>query len=107
MEYKYLGKRIRDRRKELRISQEKLAETVEVTTSYIGQIERAERKLSIETLIRISNALFVTVDFLLKDSILVENDEYIHRLNSLVFDKSDEAKATVIDVVQALLLHIE
>ena len=107
MDYRYLGKRIRDRRKELRISQEKLAEMADLTTSYIGQIERAERKLSLETLVSISNALLVTVDFLLKDSIILDNDEYINRLNNLIFNKSDEAKAMIIDVVQTLLLHTE
>lgn len=45
-----LSQMIRDKRKELSISQEKLAEMVGVTTSFVGQVERGESLPSIETL---------------------------------------------------------
>jgi predicted transcriptional regulator len=37
-----LSQMIRDKRKELSISQERLAEMVGVTTSFVGQVERGE-----------------------------------------------------------------
>ena len=107
MDYVYLGKRIRDRRKALKYSQEKLSEIADITTSYMGQIERAERIPSLETLVNISNALGVTVDFLLTDSIKIYDDVYVKQFSELVFNKSKKAKATAIDVVQALFLNIE
>lgn len=45
-----LGNMIRNRRTTQKITQEKLAERVNVTTSMIGQIERGETMPSIETL---------------------------------------------------------
>jgi len=107
MDYANMGKRIRERRNSLRLSQEKLAETASVTTSYIGQIERAERIPSLETLVNISNALGVTVDFLLKDCLFATDDMYVNRIVELLLGKSDKAKATAVDVVQALLIHVE
>ena len=105
--YAAMGSRIKERRNAFRLSQEKLAEMVNVTTSYIGQIERAERIPSLETLVNISNALKVTVDFLLKDSISVEDDIHVKLITEMLLHKSSNAKATAVDVVQALLMHIE
>jgi len=107
VDYVYLGKRIRDRRKSLKLSQEKLSEAVDITTSYLGQIERAERIPSLETLVKISNALGVTVDFLLTDSIKVYDDVHVKQFSELVFNKSNKAKSTAIDIVQTLFLHID
>ena len=45
-----LSQMIRDKRKELSISQEKLAEMMGVTPSFVGQVERGESLPSVETL---------------------------------------------------------
>ena len=47
-----LGEAVRARRLELDVSQEKLAEMVEVHRNYVGKIERGEQNLTIETLVR-------------------------------------------------------
>jgi transcriptional regulator with XRE-family HTH domain len=65
MDYSALGKRVRIRRKELRITQEKLAEMIDVSTSFIGHIERGTRKLSVETLYDLCKALDVSADYLM------------------------------------------
>lgn len=65
MDYSALGKRVRIRRKALGITQEKLAEIVDVSTSFIGHIERGTRKLSVETLCNICIVLDVSADFLM------------------------------------------
>ena len=38
--YKEIGNRIRQRRKELKLTQEKLSEILEITPTYISEIER-------------------------------------------------------------------
>ncbi|QHI69281.1 helix-turn-helix domain-containing protein [Tichowtungia aerotolerans] len=47
-----LGEAVRARRLELDVSQEKLAEMVNVHRNYVGKIERGEQNLTIETLVR-------------------------------------------------------
>ena len=52
-----MGEAIRVERKKAGLSQEELAEKVNLTRNYIGTIERAERKITLETLARIAKAL--------------------------------------------------
>lgn len=52
-----LGKRIRQRRKELGISQEELGFRAGVHRTYIGAIERAEQNVSIDNIHKIAKAL--------------------------------------------------
>ena len=44
-------------RKKLEISQEKLAELADLSTNYIGDIERKKRKVTIDTIEKIALAL--------------------------------------------------
>ncbi len=52
-----LGMRIRYYRKQLNISQEKLAELSSLHPTYIGQIERGEKNATIESLYHIAKGL--------------------------------------------------
>ena len=65
MDYVQLGKRVRIRRKVLELTQEELAERLNVSTSFVGHIERGSRKLSVETMYRLCKVLDVSADFLL------------------------------------------
>jgi len=55
--YRVLGEAVRAKRKKARWSQEKLAEKADLTRNYIGDIERAEKKITLETLARLAKAL--------------------------------------------------
>ena len=57
MDFVELGKRVRQRRKELGYTQEKLAELTDLTNTYIGAIERATSKCSLETVVKIAEVL--------------------------------------------------
>ncbi|MDF7826992.1 helix-turn-helix transcriptional regulator [Pontiellaceae bacterium B12227] len=50
-----LGSAVRERRLELEVSQEYLAELVGVHRNYVGKIERGEQNLTIETLVRFAD----------------------------------------------------
>jgi transcriptional regulator with XRE-family HTH domain len=69
MDYVDMGRRIRKQRQELNYTQETLAERVNVSTSFIGHVERGTRKASLETLVSVANALNVSVDYLLSGSL--------------------------------------
>ncbi|WP_227762806.1 helix-turn-helix domain-containing protein [Zhaonella formicivorans] len=68
MDYRLLGEKIRKERLSRGLTQEVLAEKANVSVSFMGQIERGERKLSLETLIKIGNVLGLSFDYLLQDS---------------------------------------
>lgn len=63
--FKIIGKRIKEVRKAQGISQEKLSELADLSTQYMSQIETAARKASLTSLVKISNALNVSLDELL------------------------------------------
>lgn len=65
MDFKEIGKRIKDKRIELNLTQEQLAERTGLTDTYIGAIERATSKCSIETLVKISQTLDINMDYML------------------------------------------
>lgn len=69
MDYVDLGRRVRKQRQALSYTQENLAERVNVSTSFIGHVERGTRKASLETLVSIANALNVSLDYLLAGSL--------------------------------------
>lgn len=67
--YEALGKRIRAQRKQLKMTQEELAEKAEISNSFLGHIERGTRKASLDTLVKICNALKASPNLLLQDSL--------------------------------------
>ena len=56
-----LGRRIREERLKLNLTQEKLAEDVNLSMAYIGQIERGERSLTLDN--RNSASITVVVTY--------------------------------------------
>jgi transcriptional regulator with XRE-family HTH domain len=64
--YKNLGKNIKIRRKELGLTQQELADKMGISLNFIGKIEVAFSKPSLDTLIYIANVLETTVSDLTK-----------------------------------------
>lgn len=100
-----LGQRIREERQKLNLTQEKLSETINVTTTYIGQIERGERRPTLDTLIKISNALGVSIDYLLQESITPASDNLMNLWIQLTHDLSDDEKGMIIDLIKVIKSH--
>jgi len=69
LDYEALGYRIRQQRKLLKMTQEDLASVSDVSTSYIGHIERGIKHCSLETLICLCNSLHIAPNSLLEDSL--------------------------------------
>jgi len=59
-----IGEAIRHHRKQAEFTQEELAERVDLNPKYLGEVERGEKIISIEALLRIAKAVKVpTGDF--------------------------------------------
>ena len=67
MEYQFtnMGSRIRLRRKELKIKQAELAETLEISNNHLSSIENGKQKPSIDIFLGLCKELNVTPDYLL------------------------------------------
>jgi transcriptional regulator with XRE-family HTH domain len=64
---KIIGEAIRSNRKNAGFTQEKLAEAVDLNPKYIGEIERGEKIISIEALLRIAKVVKVPIRDFLRD----------------------------------------
>ena len=78
-EFKYrLGQRLKSYRLHKGLSQEKLAELANCHPTYIGQLERGEKNATIESILKISSALNISLselfDKLDSTDITVDND---------------------------------
>ena len=78
IDYIQLGKRIKQYRLSAKFTQESLAYQIDVATSTIAHAESGTNKPSLPLLIKISNALNITLDQLVFDS-LSASDTYIEK----------------------------
>ena len=69
MDYERLGLRVRQQREIKNLTQSQLARKTSVTASFIGHIERGEKKASVETVVALCNALDISPAVLLQDSL--------------------------------------
>jgi len=69
MDYILLGQRIRAARINAGLSQERLAEMVGLTSQHISHTEVASTKISLPALVKIANALQISIDKLLSDNV--------------------------------------
>lgn len=86
--FKLIGKRIQEVRKQQEMTQAELAALTDMSDSYISCIETAKKQASLESLIRISNALGITVDELLSGNQLHNPTDYQTDIDLLMEDCS-------------------
>ncbi|MBQ8087480.1 MAG: helix-turn-helix transcriptional regulator [Clostridia bacterium] len=98
MDYKALGKRIKTRRKQLKMTQEALAGKTDVSASYIGHIERGLKHCSLDTFVCICNVLQISPEALLQESV-----------ESALLDVSEaltvEERSILHDIAEILIKH--
>ena len=107
MDYIALGLRIRQERLKLNLTQEKLAEDVGLSTTYIGQVERGERSLTLGKLVLIVNRFGVTVDYLLSDSVEPENDSQYRLWSQLMDGRTEDEKALAVNMVKLMFGYLD
>lgn len=105
MRLETIGLNIRKYRKLKNLRQDQLAEKAELSTNYIGMLERGEKTPSLETFLTIARVLEVSADMLLadvlyngyeaKDSLLSE------KLNTLNADDREK----IYDVINTMIKH--
>ena len=64
LDYCAMGNRVRELRTKLKLAQENLAEAVGISASFIGHIERGEKKSSLETISRLAASLGTSMDYI-------------------------------------------
>ncbi len=107
MDYKRLGKRIREERQRLNLTQAQLAEDIDISDTYMGAIERGERSLTLDTLVKLVNRLGVTVDYMLSDSVRDSNANIINQFLQITDCQPLERKQMAINVLRTIFSHFD
>ncbi len=68
-----MGTRIREARKRLHLTQDNLAEKLDVSLTYISEIERGLKMPSMQLFIKLVEILDVSADYLLRDTVSTRN----------------------------------
>lgn len=100
-----IGKNIRKFREIKKLRQEDLAEKTDLTTNYIGMIERGEKIPSLETFINILDSLGVSADMVLSD--VLDNGYTVK--DSLLNEKLEklvpEDRNRIYEVIDTMMKH--
>jgi transcriptional regulator with XRE-family HTH domain len=107
LDYVALGNRIREERLRLGLTQEKLAEDIDISISYMGQIERGERSLTLGSLVKVVNRLGVTIDYLLTDSVKVEDEQLMKQLLMLMDGRTSKEKEMALNLVKLVFGYLD
>lgn len=97
-----LGQRLQEIRKQQKLSQAALGKAIGTSGDVIGRYERGDIKPSIEVVLKIAEALSVSVDYLVGKTTL----ELDHRLLKRIEDLSkmpEEEKASLFKVIDAYI----
>lgn len=106
MDYTFLGRRIREERLRLNLTQEHLAEDINISTAYLGQIERGERNITLDKLIPLAERLGVSVDFLLSDYIHPNDDASLALIRQFLDGRTDTEKELVVNMIKLLFSYM-
>lgn len=101
LDYTRIGQRIRQARIALGWQQAELAYRTGLNGSYISHIETGQTKLALPTLVKIANALSVSVDALLCDSLKLSRHVYDQRFAEEFRDCDNAELQAFLEIIQS------
>ena len=104
--YTLIGSRVREERKLRGLSIEKLAELAGVTPSFLGLIERGERKLSVLTLDKISKALQSQPNELMRTQNKKSAPLWERKIQALINSQPENAKELIFKLLNCLVKNL-
>lgn len=103
IDYKLIGYRIKKCRLDKKISQQKLAEILDVSNVYVSKIERGATKVNLETLYKISRVLEVDLNLLITGIDKDASDYLEVELLNMLQQCTPERKKKILNVVKSLI----
>ncbi|MDD3796792.1 MAG: helix-turn-helix transcriptional regulator [Lachnospiraceae bacterium] len=103
LDYKAIGKRIKIARIKADMTQEHLSDIIDLSPSHMSNIETGTTRVSLTSIINIANALSVSADDLLCDSVIHTKAQFERDIQQLL-NGCDEYEIRVVkEVLQATL----
>lgn len=103
MNQKAIGRRIKAAREKKRLTQEQLAELVDLSPMHVSVIERGVKLPKLETLINIANVLDVSADTLLQDVVNNQTKLISSEASELIGQLSREDQRRVLAALRSFV----
>lgn len=101
--YKEIGKRIRQKRKEKKLTQEALAEKLDITVGYVSQMERGVTKISLERLAEIGAVLDTELSSFLNGTVQKQNSYLQTELSEKIEKLGQKDRQLLSEILDAML----
>lgn len=102
IDYGRIGMRIKSRRKNLRITQEQLAEKLSVSVGYVSQVERGVTKISLDLLAQISSILQCDLAYFVTETAIEENGYLKTELTEKISKLSSSQKRVLLGIIDVI-----
>lgn len=96
--YRLIGTRLCQRRKELHLTQKKLGDKMHISSSHISAIETRIKQPSLETLLEFCKTLNINIDYLLNGTLYNELDEQLVEKIKLCSFENRNRISKIVDV---------
>lgn len=102
LDFAFIGQRIREVRCNKHLTQEYIANMVGVNSTHISNIELNKVKVSLSTLVRICNAMDITVDYLLENEYHTPTSVLEKEIVNTIKDMPKEKQETILRIARVL-----
>ena len=105
VDYKMIGKRIKSSRKQLKMTQEELAEKLDISSSFESRMERVATKISLEMISRIAAILEVPITYFIAGTMEQSENFLLEELGDIVkeFDAID--KKLLLEIAKLIQIY--
>ena len=97
-----IGSRIKEARERAHLTQEELAEKVDISPTHMSVIERGIKTPKLDTFVKIVKALNLSADALLLDGMDQVNDSIVAELSVRLGRLTDENQNRILNAIRAL-----
>ena len=97
-----IGARIKAARERVHLTQEQLAEIIDISPTHMSVIERGVKTPKLDTFIRIANALGVSTDALLQDVVVPANESILAELSVRIGRLPQKDQERILNAIRAL-----
>ena len=97
-----IGARIKAARERVHLTQEQLAEIIDISPTHMSVIERGVKTPKLDTFVRIANAVGVSTDALLQDVVVPVNDSIMAELSARIGRMPQKDQERILNAIRAL-----
>ena len=101
-----LGKRLRKLRKDAKYTQEQLSELADISTNYLGEVERGKKVMGVDKFIKIVKALDVSADYVLCNELPTGAPYVFDEITDKLKQLDPKQRKTALDILDGYIRNL-